>query len=197
MNKAIDIIHDEHMALAAVLNALGVLTSKLENEEIEPDFSLFGAMIEYIVEVPEKVHHPKENQYLFAHLRQRCVEAWPIIDALEIEHRQGAERVSELQVALKNYELEGRSALKKFAKIVREYTKLELRHMGTEEGKIIPLAREKLTPEDWDSIAFAFTANGSPWEDETGKYNRLFTKIVSVVPPPLGVGPEIKSTQRK
>ena len=70
-NKSLDIIHDEHRALAAMLSGLRGLVASIEAGRLKPDFELMASMIEYIEMVPEKVHHPKEDTYLFARLRER------------------------------------------------------------------------------------------------------------------------------
>ncbi len=44
------------------------LVHEIRDRGAKPDFGLLGAMIYYIDTVPERFHHPKEEQYLF----------WPI-----------------------------------------------------------------------------------------------------------------------
>ena len=88
--KSLDIIRDEHRALAAMLSGLRTLVTSIEAGRLKPDFELMASMIEYIEMVPEKVHHPKEDTYLFARLRERSAEALPVIERLEAEHREGA-----------------------------------------------------------------------------------------------------------
>ena len=68
--KSLDIIHEEHRALGAMLSGLRTLAREIEAGRLQPDFDLLASMIEYIEKVPEKVHHPKENDYLFAKLRR-------------------------------------------------------------------------------------------------------------------------------
>ena len=100
MYKSLDIIHEEHRALAAMLSGLRTLTTAIEAGRLKPDFDLMESMICYVDELPEKVHHPKEDQYLFAKLRLRSSEALPIIEQLEAEHLQGEARINALRSAL-------------------------------------------------------------------------------------------------
>ncbi|MCM2308223.1 MAG: hypothetical protein NDI91_12280 [Sulfuritalea sp.] len=44
----------------------------------------------FYLEEPPKLHHPKENAYLFASLRERTHEADEVIAHLEQEHVAGA-----------------------------------------------------------------------------------------------------------
>lgn len=188
MNKSLDIIHDEHRALAAMLDGMRTLVANIEAGHLKPDFDLFGAMIRYVDEVPEVVHHPKEDQYLFAKLRLRCPEAVPYIEQLEAEHRQGEARIARLRNALEAYRKAGEAGFVGFKMALTIYLEQEWHHMNTEEHKIFPLARAHLTAEDWAGIDAAFLANGNPWEGAAGEYAALFSKIVNLAPAPVGLG---------
>jgi len=119
--KSLDIIHDEHRALAAMLSGLRALASGIEAGRLTPDFDLMASMIDYIENVPEKVHHPKENAYLFAKLRQRCDEVLPVIEQLEQEHTQGDARIAELRAALEAYRGAGVSAFAAYQAALKAY----------------------------------------------------------------------------
>lgn len=188
MIKSLEIIHDEHRALAAMLSGLRTLMSGIEAGRLKPDFALFGDMIRYIDEVPERLHHPKENLYLFARLRERCPEALPVIELLEEDHRQGEERVHALRSALDEYQQGGAAAFEVFNTVLKKYLDHEWHHMNTEEQKVFPLAKAALTAEDWAEIDAAFLANENPWQGRAGEYAALFSKIVNMAPAPVGLG---------
>jgi len=188
MYKSLDIIHDEHRALAAMLSGLRTLVTAIEAGRLKPDFDLLASMIRYVDEVPEKVHHPKEDQYLFAKLRQRSSEALPVIAELEADHLQGEVRINALRSALEAYRKAGDSGLAGFKLALTVYLEQEWHHMNTEEHKIFPLAKAHLTTEDWAEIDAAFLANGNPWEGAAGEYAALFSRIVNIAPAPVGLG---------
>ncbi|MHB1373698.1 MAG: hemerythrin domain-containing protein [Thauera sp.] len=187
-NKSLDIIHDEHRALAAMLSGLRGLVASIEAGRLKPDFDLMASMIEYIEMVPEKVHHPKEDTYLFAKLRLRSDEALPIIERLEGEHREGDARIATLRAALDTYRRDGDAGFAGFQAALKTYIEHEWQHMNTEEHLIFPLARKHLTAEDWAEIDAAFLANDNPWQGPAGQYAALFTRIVNVAPAPVGLG---------
>lgn len=188
MNKSLDIIHDEHRALAAMLGGMNALAAGIEAGRLKPDFDLLDDMIRYIDEVPEVVHHPKEDQYLFAKLRLRSVEALPYIEQLEMEHRQGEARIALLRSALAAYRKAEDAGFAGFKMALATYLEQEWRHMNTEENHIFPLARKYLTAEDWAEIDAAFVANANPWAGAAGEYAALFSKIVNTAPAPVGLG---------
>lgn len=191
--KAIDIIHAEHRALGAVLQAFRFVLDGIRDGRLDADFELLGALIEYITEVPDKLHHPKEDDYLFVRMRQRIPEAAALLDKLEADHLQGAQGTRALRDALHRYQSVGATGFAEFETAARGYIDTSWAHVGTEERELLPLARQQLTPEDWAGIDAAFAANKDPWSGPTGQFQTLFSRIVTLVPAPYGVGPE---TQR-
>ena len=79
--EAIEIIRGEHRSLAAVLDAAAFLLGHLRDGRADPDFKLLHAIVQYIEEFPERLHHPKEDQYLFARLKSRTHDADELIDS--------------------------------------------------------------------------------------------------------------------
>lgn len=187
--KAIDIIHNEHRALAAVLQALRVVLDGIRDQGREPDFQLLSALIEYITQVPEKLHHPKEDDQLFARLRQRCAALAPLLDRLQVQHREGTAMIQAVQGGLIRYQAQGAAAFADFDAQVRRYLEVNWEHLRTEEVELLPVARDVLTDAEWTEIDAAFEPNREPWSGPAGEYRALFSRIVSMVPPPYGVGP--------
>ena len=188
MRHAIDIIKSEHRALAAVLSGLSALVDGIDAGKFEPDFELLAAMIAYVTEVPERVHHPKEDDFLFPALRRRDATAAAVIDDLQREHHLGPGMIAALKTALDDYHKAGAAGLPAFRVTVKAYCEFQWKHMSKEEKHVLPTARDVLTAEDWAAIDAAFNANDNPWEGAAGEYKQLFTRIVSIAPDPIGVG---------
>ena len=190
MAKAIGIIQAEHRAYAAVLDCLDNLVRDIETRGHSPDFELFYLILEYVRDFVDRYHHPKEDHYLFKALRRRVPEVAPILDALEDEHRRGPELIKALDWALREYQGVGRSAYSGFRDAARQYLTFERAHMTREETKIIPLARARLTAEDWHAIDAVFAENDDPvfGAAPTKRFERLFSAIVAMAPAPYGLG---------
>lgn len=191
LNSALATIHDEHRSLAAIVHGLKYIIREVREKGVAPDFKLIWAMIYYIDAFPEKLHHPKENIYLFAKLRQRTREADAVLDELERQHTEGSRHVRELEHALGYYEADKPDGFDVFAAAVEKFAELTWEHMNLEEKTIIPLAKKYLTPEDWIEIAEAFGENGDPrfGAEPDHEFRNLFSRIVNLAPPPIGVGP--------
>jgi len=67
-------------------------------------------------------------------------------------------------------------------------------HMRKEEERVFPLAEKMLTAGDWAAIDRAFEENLDPLASERDErdFRKLFSRIVSLAPPPIGVGPAAK-----
>ena len=187
---AIRIIEDEHRTFASVLHGMLYLVREVRERGAPPRFDVLGAMIYYMDAYSERIHHPRESEYLFRLLRARCEPARGILDALEEEHRAGVQYIRTLEQALARCEHGGASEFPAFSAAVEAYAAFQREHMRREERDVLPLARMHLLPSDWRLIDSAFSGDGVPrfLPEATSDYQNLFTRIVALAPPPIGVG---------
>jgi hemerythrin-like domain-containing protein len=195
MKNAIQIIHDEHRSIAAVLHALKQLARDAEDPAVEPRFDVFRAMIYYIDQFPERLHHPKEDLVLFARLEQRAPQAKALIDELRAEHVKGAQLVRDLEQALVALEVGWAGGEKTFRAAVDAYAEFHWSHMRKEEQQILPMAERVFTAEDWREVDAAFAGNDDPIADlREQDFDKLFSRIVALAPEPLGLGERWKKS---
>jgi hemerythrin-like domain-containing protein len=189
--QAIRIIRAEHRSLAAVLDGMIYFVHQIRDRGAEPDFNLLGAMIYYFDTVPERFHHPKEDEYLFHLLRLRRPDAVPLLERLKSEHRAGAEKIRTLALALTRYQQGGAAEFSNFVSAVEAYASFQWKHMGTEEKEVLPLAEKYLTAPDWEVIDAAFLGHTDPMLGAKAgtEYEALFGRIFKLAPPPIGMGP--------
>lgn len=191
LNAALAVIHDEHRSFAAVIHGLKYLLRESREKGAAPDFKLLWAMLYYLDAFPEKLHHPKEDAYLFARLRNRTREADEALDDVARVHADGARQVRELEHALGYYEAGKPDGFEVFSAAVDKFADETWQHMNVEEKVLIPLAKKHLTAEDWVEIAQAFGEDGDARfsAEAESEFRHLFSKIVNLAPPPIGVGP--------
>ena len=80
-------------SLSAVLRSIGLLLHESQRlRPSTPDFTVLRAMLFYIDEFPEKVHHTKESALLFPLLRERSSELAAMLDRLDADHRTSHRR---------------------------------------------------------------------------------------------------------
>lgn len=189
MHKGARVLHDEHLAIAAVLQALQHLARMAQDPGVKADFRAFHAMIHYIDAFPERLHHPKEDQVLFARLWERSAEARPLVARLKAEHVEGARLVRDLEAAVRKYEQAWPHGAQDFAAAVQAYADFHWKHMRSEEQELLPLAERALSEEDWAAIEHAFAQNEDPIADLRGQdFEKLYTRILSLAPAPIGLG---------
>jgi hemerythrin-like domain-containing protein len=191
MSVALDVIQDEHRTIAAILHGMEFLVREIRARRKKIDPRVFHAMIYYLDTYSDRMHHPKEDQYLFGVLRQRSSEAGALIAALEREHAGGAEALRRLAQSVIRYEEGGDREFPGFEREVGNFVEGYRDHMRKEEQQLFPLARKVLTPLDWVMIDEAFKENRDPLaaERETKDYEKLIERIIELAPPPIGFGP--------
>lgn len=189
-HASLTIINDEHQALAAMLRSLSMLLAQSRREQKMPSFELLRAMLFYIDEFPERLHHTKETQLLFPRLRERCPDLVPVLDALDADHAQGERAIRELEHALLAFEMMGETRREAFEAAAERYVSFYLAHMGTEENLVLPAAEKHLLPEDWAELDAEFEANRDPLtgHEPDQAYRPLFTRILNMAPSPIGLG---------
>lgn len=191
LNRALSILHDEHRSLGAVLHGLRFLVRNMQDKGTPPDFKLLWAMLYYMDAFSERLHNPREDAYLFARLKERTHDADEVIAELERQHGEGAAHLKQLEQALGQFEAGVPGGLDKFAQTAEAHIEEAWAHMNLEEKVVIPLAKKFLTADDWIAIAEAFSEHGDPrfGEKPDHEFRDLFSRIVNLAPPPIGVGP--------
>lgn len=178
------IIGDEHRSLAAVVNGLEFLVREVRESGRPPSFPLLHAIVHYIKEFPERLHHPKEDAYLFRKIRERTSAINETLDELERQHVEGTRTVAALGESVVRYEANPASGFPAFAEAVERFTSEQMAHMRLETKVVLPAARKYLHAEDWAEIGRAFADNGDPRfsVDNDEEFRQLFARILNLVP---------------
>ena len=194
--KAIQKIREEHRSISAVLHALKQLAREAQDARVKPGFEVFRAMIHYIDEFPEQLHHPKEDEYLFPAVAQRAPGTKKLIESLQAEHRDGVRLIRELERAILFFEDGWPAGAVEFLRTVDAYAEFHWRHMRKEELEVLPLAEKHLTAQDWAAIDEAFDVNQDPIAGVKEKdFRELFSRIVRLAPAPIGLGERWEKTK--
>jgi hemerythrin-like domain-containing protein len=187
--RALDVIRDEHRALAAMLRSLTMILAQARREAVLPDFGVLRAMLLYVDEFPERLHHTKESQLLFPRLRLRAPELAQALDRLDQDHDRGERAIRDVEHAMLAFEVIGESRRKAFEEAVDTYVAGYLQHMAVEETEVLPVAERLLTAADWHELDVAFDANRDPLtgHEAAEEYRGLFHVIVQNAPAPIGL----------
>ncbi|MFZ2293590.1 MAG: hemerythrin domain-containing protein [Polaromonas sp.] len=190
-HASLQIIRDEHSSLAAMLRSMLMMVERGPGDSPQNFFDVLRAMLFYIDEFPERLHHTKESELLFPRVVRAAPAVMDAVARLDNDHINGEKAVRELQHLLLAWELLGDLRKPVFVEQCKRYVDFYLEHMRLEETVILPEAEKVLTDAEWQELDAAFAKNCDPL---TGKYppdpayDRLFTRIVMRAPAPIGLG---------
>src|SRR5688500_10397747 len=174
----------EHRTVGRVVHTLEEMVKDIAAEHGDPDFQLIAAILYYLDAFPERFHHPKEDKFLFKHLRARTDKANQLLDELEAQHVESARLMAALERTFVLYQGGAPRGFAAFAKAVGEYAQLQWRHMDLEEKRMFALAHKHLFGTDWFTIDRAFRANEDPLFGDSARYEfaKLRQRIVNRLP---------------
>ena len=194
-HASLTIILHEHRALSAMLRSILLLLGQHRRRGTLPDFGALRAMLFYVDEFPEKLHHPKESRLLFPKLRGHGAHSDAVLDRLDRDHARGEHAIRGLEHALLGFEMMGETdqdapRRTSFEAAMSLYVSFYVEHMHIEETEVLPLAESVLSADDWAELDRAFEENRDPLAgfDAVAAYQPLFKKILEILPNSSGVG---------
>lgn len=190
-HSSLQTIREEHASLAAMLQSLRMMLKRGPGSDPQQFFDVLAAMLFYIDEFPEKLHHTKETELLFPRVLKAAPEVAQAVERLEQDHQKSEAGVRELQHLLLAWELLGESRRQPFEDGCLRYLDAYMEHMRLEEAVILPAAEKCLDEADWQELDAAFAQNTDPLNGKLARdplYDRLYSRIVSTAPAPIGLG---------
>lgn len=199
-HPSLTIICQEHRALSAMLRSITLLLSEHRRRNTLPDFDALQAMLFYVDEFPEKLHHPKESRLLFPKLRGRNAHTDAVLDRLDRDHERGEQAIRELEHALLGFRMmsgtdQCEARRYHFETLMKRYADFYLDHMHVEETEILPLAEKVLSADEWAELDAAFQMNRDPLAgyEADEPYRPLFRKIVGALEKSGSVGSALEA----
>jgi hemerythrin-like domain-containing protein len=190
-HSSLQTIREEHASLAAMLQSLRMMLNRGPGNDPQQYFDVLGAMLFYIDEFPEKLHHTKETALLFPLVLKAVPDVREAIERLNSDHEKSEVGVRELQHLLMAWELLGESRRQAFEEHCTRYVDAYMEHMKVEESVILPEAEKHLSDADWLELDAAFALNTDPLNGKYARepvYDKLYSRIVSTAPAPIGLG---------
>jgi len=184
MSAAINIIKAEHRSMAAVIDGLKHTLRRAGESGESANTQLLRAILHYFHTFPESLHHPKEEEYVFAKLRTRAPESVALLADLQSQHQQESGLIRAIDNAVDQYQRSsGAEELDSLVQATDRYAEFIWQHMSKEEKGVIPECQEHLTSEDWQEIANAFEKNGDPRfdKDREAGFEKIFSRIMNLM----------------
>ncbi len=189
MRPSMPVLAREHMALRGVARVLKMDALVIERGG-SIDIDVLHAIVTYIQAFPDQMHHPKEEDYVFAAMRKRNPEPIPVLDRLLQEHTREDELIREFAEQLHAYETDPETQAAAFVRVAKNYVAFLENHMTLENADAFPLAETLLTEQDWAEIDAAFAKNDDPifGQETVARFEALRKRIMDLGLPPFGLG---------
>lgn len=180
----------EHRTMAAVLQALRHLSQRLAAPCRADDLRVLRAMLLYLSDYPERVHHAQEEAALFPRLQGRNGGLDQTIDKLHRQHGHTLTVVHRLEHLLNRAEFGQSTDVTLFKYEAEKFVASYLEHMQVEEQTVLPQAEAFLDDAQWDAIWQLLADARDPLHalPPAAEFETLFSTIVQLTPAPLGLG---------
>jgi hemerythrin-like domain-containing protein len=178
MPAIIDDLQRDHRNMRALLDIVEEELDALR-ERRAVDFDLLGMIMEYTLNYPQMVHHPREDA-LFRRLQKRDQNAAAAVGDLLQEHITLAELTQRFAAAVGNIARGVGLERERFDALARDYVARNRAHMESEEHDFLPRALAALTDQDWADLEADRAAGTDPvfGEKVAAAYERLFQRIL-------------------
>ncbi|MGV3570049.1 MAG: hemerythrin domain-containing protein [Ramlibacter sp.] len=148
--------HQEHETFRVLLSALQQQLD-IFHAQGQPDYGLMQEIVAWLQDFGDTFHHPREDE-AFRRLVRHCPDRALPLARLKQEHvviaHAGAELRGLLEQALQGV-VTPRARIEMAAATFLVYYG---NHIGLEEEDVLPLARQRLTPADWEAVRQAAPA---------------------------------------
>ena len=153
---AVEMLEAEHRVIQKMVAGMSVLADQLEGGE-PVDVSLLESIVAFLRTFADRLHHGKEESFLFPALIRRGVPAQGCpIGGLTMEHQKGRVMVGELADAIHGYAVGEPLAQENLVKTLRALVVFYPSHIWKEDYLLFPLAGKVLTPEDQQELRDKF-----------------------------------------
>lgn len=150
MAQIIDQLQRDHRNMGLVLDIIEEELRAYRQDQV-PDFDLLRVIAEYVLNYPDRVHHPRENLVL-ERLAERDPAASEAVGNLVGEHARLAQLTLEFAKAVNAAANDVELSREWFDSLAAEYLSANRRHMEAEERHFFPRAISVLTREDWADL---------------------------------------------
>ncbi len=163
MVEIIEILREEHRNITKLLRVMEQELNVFDRGE-RPDYTVFGAIIEFFKNYPDACHHPKED-VIYEKFKARDPGRAASIGDLQAEHREGAVRLRHVAQVIDSVLNDQELLHESVDRIVRDFIDNERKHIALEDEVIFPAIVETLQPGDWADIALTLADRYGPPAD--------------------------------
>ena len=144
-------LEQDHRNMAALLRALEYQVTVFRDGR-RPDYDVIEAVMEYFLDYPDQVHHPKED-VLARHLLETGDEAARALAGLPEQHAELGRLTRRFAEVVRNVLNEAELERDRFVHAAEDFIEAQRHHMEMENQHFFPLARQKLSLDELTEAA--------------------------------------------
>jgi nucleotide-binding universal stress UspA family protein/hemerythrin-like domain-containing protein len=178
--RAVGTIGDEHRSIAVVVSAMRDIANDVAaGRSADAELASLAAMVSWLRDFPEKVHHPKEEAHLHRLMRARDPACKALLVDVESQHEEERGLIGQVDACLQG----GADRRQDLKDAVLRFADHVFGHLKFEEAQVLPHAWECLSDDDWHEIADAFAGNddGRFGNMSSRDLRRMFARIANAV----------------
>ncbi len=141
----------DHLNMAALLRVLERQVEVFRRGQA-PDYEIIQAVMEYFLDYPDLIHHPKED-ILARRLMAKGGAAASVLAALPDQHAELGQLTRRFAEVVRNVLEEAELERDRFVHTAEEFIEAQRHHMEMEGQYFFPMVRHDLTPEDLTDAA--------------------------------------------
>ncbi len=163
MSKVIEALRHEHKTISDVLDVLEreVTTLAQFKRGRRADYTLSWSIIDYFLNFPDLVHHPKED-VIFRRMQEVDWRAAGSVGDLTGMHAELSKELQELAASLKQAMDKAELPRAEMLLRARTFINRQRQHLAGEERLFFPMAEDVLSPADWTQIEHDCSARLDP-----------------------------------
>jgi nucleotide-binding universal stress UspA family protein/hemerythrin-like domain-containing protein len=175
-------IGDEHRSILAVVLAMQDMVRQSPGSWSAQELACLEAMLDFLLQLSNGIHHPKEEQYLHKVLRQSVPACHELLRELESQHLNELKLLRRCQFCLTEVTSELGAPSAPLVNSVRDLANAIQHHISLEESELFPLALQHLHADDWNDLALQFKEQGiaGTYSMPVTETRHLFTLIASL-----------------
>jgi hemerythrin-like domain-containing protein len=149
------------------------------------DEPLLALACEYFSDYPDRCHHPKED-LVYQRLSEIAPDLRSDLRDLVAEHHRIHELTASFASAMRRWREDLQAPESSPREVLREFTLRYRQHMRSEDERFFPLAEQRLSRSDWDSLDFALFDRDDPLFDHAAE--ERFTDLRERIEALAGLG---------
>ncbi|MCB1750054.1 MAG: hemerythrin domain-containing protein [Gammaproteobacteria bacterium] len=152
MSTVLDLLHRDHVGIAALLDILAAETERMRRPDGDADYQLMLEVADYFIHFPDALHHPCEDR-VYELLATRASDLAPELATLRGEHEQIGvlgHRAHDLLKAATAGQMVSREAI---LDACDEFLTVQRRHLDLEEAHLFPAAGRRLSEDELRAAA--------------------------------------------